>query len=90
MTLLAQNERNRSISHRQLMQMLYVSAGSRIFFLLVIDMPELNACVWMAPLIGLCSRRQRFYAPMRFCAKAACACRHFCARRWARPCGARR
>ena len=53
MTLLAQNERNRSISHRQLMQMLYVSAGSRIFFLLVIDMPELNACVWMAPLIGL-------------------------------------
>ena len=53
MTLFAQNERNRSISHRQLMQMLYVSAGSRIFFLLVIDMPELNACVWMAPLIGL-------------------------------------
>ena len=36
MTLFAQNERNRSISHRQLMQMLYVSAGSRIFFLLVI------------------------------------------------------
>lgn len=53
MTLFAKNEQDRSISHQQLMQMLYVSAGSRIFFLLVIDMPELSACVWMAPLLGL-------------------------------------
>ena len=65
MTLFAQNERNRSISHRQLMQMLYVSAGSRIFFLLVIDMPELNACVWMAPLLGLA-----FASPTLLCTYA--------------------
>ncbi len=65
MTLFAQNERNRSISHRQLMQMLYISLSIRIFFLLVIDLPELSVCLWMAPLLGLV-----FAAPTLLCTYA--------------------
>ncbi len=65
MTLLARNEQNRSIARRQLMQMLYISVGIRIFFLLVIDLPELSVCVWMAPLLGLV-----FASPSLLCAYA--------------------
>lgn len=65
MTLFAKNERNRSISHRQLMQMLYISISIRVFFLLVIDLPELSVCVWIAPLLGLV-----FASPTLLCAYA--------------------